>query len=85
MQEQLTDAELDALILGRLRLAGIDLSVLPEDDSTAAADQRRILAAARRFLRSTPAAVRAFVIDPQETPPVLYAGAFSAWTRGADG
>lgn len=80
MQEHLTDAELDAYILTRLRLAGIDLSVLPEDDADAPADQRRILESARRFLRSTPAAIRNFEIDPQEVPPALYPGGFSAWT-----
>ncbi|MGH7578156.1 MAG: hypothetical protein ACREM1_23945 [Longimicrobiales bacterium] len=80
MQEQFTDAELDAYILTRLRLAGIDLSVLPEDDADAPADQRRILESARRFLRSTPMAIRDFEIDPQEVPPALYPGGFSAWT-----
>lgn len=82
MQEPLSDAELDALILGRLKLAGIDLSVLPVEDAAATVDQRRILASARRFLRSTPGAVRGFAIDSQEVPPVLYPGAFSARTDG---
>jgi hypothetical protein len=82
MQELLSDAELDALILARLTLAGIDLSVLPEDDSTAPADRQRILASARRFLRTTPAAVRAFPLDPQAVPPVLYPAGFAAWRTG---
>lgn len=82
MQEPLTDAELDAYILARLKLAGIDLSVLPEDDARAPADQRRILASARRFLRSTPAAVRKFALDPQELPPILYPGRFGTWPGG---
>lgn len=85
MQEPLSDAELDAVIISRLKLAGIDLSVLPVEDSAAPVDQRRILASARRFLRTSPAAVRGFAIDPQDVPPVLYPGSFSARTTGAAG
>lgn len=85
MQEPFTDAELDAYILTRLRLADIDMSVLPEDDPEAPADQRRILASARRFLRSTPAAIRDFEIDLQDVPPVLYPGGFSAWIGAGEG
>lgn len=70
--QELSDAELDAYILTRLALAGVDLSVLPEDDREAPADRRRILAGARRFLRSTPAAIADFAMDPQEVAPVLY-------------
>ena len=55
--EDVTDEELDQYVLTRLEMLGVDLSVLPEDDSEAPADQRRILASARRFLRSTPAAI----------------------------
>lgn len=82
MQEPLSDAELDALILARLKMVGIDLSVLPPDDGDAPADQTRILASARRFLRTTPAAVRAFDLDPQELPPVLYPGVFVGRSGG---
>jgi len=60
------------ILLTRLALAGVDLSVLPEDDREAPADRRRILAGARRFLRSTPAAIADFAMDPQEVAPVLY-------------
>ena len=81
MDELLTDDELDSLILGRLKLAGIDLSVLPEDDPDAPADRRRVLASARNFLRSTPGAVRAFAMDPQDVPPVLYPGPSSVWAN----
>lgn len=77
---ELTDAELDAYILTRLAIAGVDISVLPKDDEDAPADQRRILASARRFLRSTVPAIREFPIDPQEVPPVLYPGNHAAWT-----
>lgn len=67
-----TDEELDAAILARLELLGVDLSVLPESDDEAPADRRRILASARRFLRSTPQAIADFRMDPQEVPPVMY-------------
>jgi hypothetical protein len=82
MQERpFTDEELDAYILLRLRSLGVDLSVLPEDDRAAPTDRRRILDSARRFLRTTPAAIHRFAIDPQEFPPVLYAGLLPAQTR----
>lgn len=70
--EDLTDEELDAYILTHLRMLGVDLSVLPEDDRSAPADQKRILGSARRFLRTTPRAIADFPLDPQEVPPGLY-------------
>lgn len=75
--QELTDAELDAYILARLALAGVDLAVLPEDDPRAPADRRRILAGARRFLRSTPGAIAGFAMDPQEVAPVMYPSALA--------
>ncbi|MFQ5537614.1 MAG: hypothetical protein ACE5GJ_09205 [Gemmatimonadota bacterium] len=72
--QELTDAELDAYILARLRLAGVDLSVLPEDAPDAPADQRRILEGARRFLRSTPQAIRNLELD-WDAVPFLYPAA----------
>ena len=38
-----TDAELDALILARLALVGIDLEQLPLSDPSAPADQTRVM------------------------------------------
>jgi hypothetical protein len=73
-----SDAELDAAILARLELLGVDLSVLPADDAEAPADRRRILASARRFLRSTPGAIADFAMDPQEVPPVMYPAEWAA-------
>ena len=70
--EELTDAELDAYILTRLKMVGVDLGALPEDDADAPADQRRILSSARRFLRSTPPAILDFEMDVQAVPPVMY-------------
>lgn len=74
---ELTDAELDAYILARLRLLGVDLSVLPDDDGDAPADRRRILASARRFLRGTPGAIAGFEMDVQEVPPIAYPSALA--------
>ena len=79
--QDFTDAELDAYILARLRSVGVDLSVLPEDDHEAPADQARILESARRFLRSTPPAVRGFHIEAHQVPPVLFAAPSTAWRR----
>ena len=68
----LTDEELDAHILARLTLLGVDLGVLPEDDPDAPADRRRILGSARRFLRSTPGAIASLELDVAGPPPAMY-------------
>lgn len=81
--QELTDAELDAYVLTRLRYLGVDLGVLPEDDPDAPADQRRILAGARRFLRSTPPAILDFDLDVQRVAPTMYPAARSAVLEGA--
>ncbi|MEQ8329287.1 MAG: hypothetical protein RH859_02365 [Longimicrobiales bacterium] len=75
--QELSDDELDAYIRTRLRIAGVDLGVLPEDDADAPADQTRILAGARRFLRSTPPAILGFEMDEQEVAPVMYPAALA--------
>ena len=77
----LTDEELDAYISARLSLLGVDLSVLPEDDEDAPADQQRIMASARRFLRSTPAAIADYVLDPLGPPPTIYPSEVRAWNH----
>ncbi len=77
---ELSDKELDAYIHARLKLLGVDLSVLPEDDEEAPADQRRIMASARRFLRSTPGAIADFELDPLGPAPAIYPSEMSAWT-----
>ncbi len=76
--QELSDAELDAYITTRLLMAGVDLSVLPEDDPDAPADRSRIFAGARRFLRSTPPAILDFEMDTQEVPPSMYPAAMAA-------
>jgi hypothetical protein len=77
----LTDEELNAYILTRLRLIGVDIGVLPEDDADAPADQRRVLASARNLLRNTVPVISDFVIDVQEVPPMLYPAGFTSWQR----
>lgn len=74
------DDALDAWILARLDSLGVDLSVLPEDDEDAPADRRRILASARRFLRSTPPAIADFPFDPLGPPPAMYPSEMTGWT-----
>ncbi len=69
---QVSDKRLDEYILTRLESLGVDLGVLPEDDPDAPADRRRILASARRFLRSTPGAIADFRMDPQVVVPGMY-------------
>jgi len=76
--QDLTDAELDAWILTRLRSLGVDLGVLPEDDPDAPADRARILAGARRFLRTTPPAIMAWEPDPQMVAPSMYPASLGA-------
>ena len=75
--QELSDDELDAYILTRLRMAGVDLGVLPDSDADAPADRERILAGARRFLRSTPPALLAFDMDEQEVAPAMYPAALA--------
>ena len=79
--QQLTDEELDAYILTRLKSLGVDLGVLPEDEPSAPADRRRVLQGARRFLRSTPQAILAWEPDPQAVAPALYPASQGAVLR----
>ena len=80
--QELTDEELDAYILTRMKMLGVDLSVLPEDDPEAPADRLRIMASARRFLRSTPAAIMRLDLGAQRVPPVMYPAAAVSRSRG---
>jgi hypothetical protein len=70
--QEITDEDLDAYILTRLKSLGVDLGVLPEDDPDAPADRRRVLLGARRFLRATPQAILAWEPDPQAVAPAMY-------------
>jgi hypothetical protein len=83
---EISDEELDAYILTRLRSLGVDLGVLPEDDPDAPADRKRILMGARRFLRSTPQAILAWEPDPQAVAPAMYPASLApALREGRDG
>ncbi len=73
--DELTDEELNQYIRTRLEMAGVDLSVIPEDDSTAPADRVRIFRSARAFLRGTVATISRFPLDSQDFPPILYPAA----------
>lgn len=68
----LSDEALDRFILARLEMAGVDLSVLPEEDENAPADQVRILRSARAFLRSTVPAIAQLSLGSDGPLPVLY-------------
>jgi len=68
----LPDEELDRYVLTRLVIAGVDLSVLPEDDPEAPADRVRILRSARAFLRATVSPISQFELDPGTALPALY-------------
>jgi hypothetical protein len=81
----LDDDELDRYILARLAIVGVDLSVLPEDDEDAPADQVRILRSARNFLRSTVPTISNFVLDPQDVPPALFPAALLPDLGGTPG
>jgi hypothetical protein len=83
-RQELTDEELNQYILTRLKQLGVDLSVLPESDPDAPADQRGILRAARRFLRRTPPAIHGFEMDPQAVAPMMYPAESSVRTRQGD-
>ena len=76
-----TDAELDAWIDARLRLIGIDLTQLPDNDPGAPADQTRVRASLRTFLRTTVPVISDYAPDVQRHPPVLYPAPFTAWTE----
>jgi len=73
--DEITDEELDRYVETRLRIIGVDLSVLPEDDPDAPADRVRILRSARSFLRGTVPALSAYELDPQVFPPMSYPAA----------
>jgi len=81
--DEITDEELDRYVETRLRIIGVDLSVLPEDDPDAPADRVRILRSARGFLRGTVPALSAYELDPQVFPPMSYPAAHPGSLPGA--
>lgn len=77
------DEALDGWIRARLQLLGVDLSVLPVDDTSAPVDQRRIFESARRFLRGTLPALADFDLDEQQVVPLTVPGS-GGWTAFYD-
>jgi hypothetical protein len=75
-----TDAELNTYILARLANIGIDITTLPVSDSSAPADQTRVLSSIRGFIRNS-AQISQYVADVQEVPPVEYPAELTAWTE----
>jgi hypothetical protein len=75
-----TDAELDTWILARLATIGIDITTLPLSESSAPADQTRVLSSLRSFVRGDAATISMYLADVQENPPVEYPAQFSEWT-----
>ncbi|MXW11129.1 MAG: hypothetical protein F4X47_10395 [Gammaproteobacteria bacterium] len=75
-----TDEELNAYILTRYRLLGIDISVLPESDEDAPMDQERLLENGRSILRQDVEAAN-FHIDPQFNLPSAFPAPLVAWTE----
>lgn len=82
--QELTDEQLDAYVLARLRALGVDLSVLPEEDEDAPADRARILRSARRFIRETLPVIADFEMDVQEVPPMMYPAEYAGRTDEED-
>lgn len=74
-----TDEDLNAYILTRFALMGIDISVLPASDPSAPMDQARVLTAARTTLRQD-AEIAAYTPYQQADLAVLYPAPFAKWT-----
>lgn len=74
-----TTDELNIYIRARLALIGIDISVLPVSDSSAPADQTRILSSCRSILTGTVPTISNYLPDVQDNIPVLYPAPFSEW------
>jgi hypothetical protein len=79
-----TEEEITAYITTRLRMIGVDLSVLPENDPSAPVDQRRAIASCRSAL-SDVAPVTAYTLDAQRYAPILYPAPHSEWTGFSGG
>jgi hypothetical protein len=74
-----TDEELNTFILARLATIGIDISTLPVSDSSAPADQTRVLSSLRSFIRNSSPEISQYVADINENPPVEYPAQLTAW------
>lgn len=74
-----TDAELDAYILFRFAMLGIDISVLPFDDDAAQVDQASVLSSCRSTLRQSLQLLE-YELDVQTHIATYYASPQFAWT-----
>ncbi|MCW5893941.1 MAG: hypothetical protein KIT14_25840 [bacterium] len=75
-----TDAELNAYILFRFGMLGIDISVLPFQDSTAQVDQVSVLSSCRSTLRQS-LQLLDYELDVQTHIATYYASPQWAWTQ----
>ena len=80
----LTDAELDEYVLTTLALNGVDLTVLPAEDSSALMDQATVLRLCRSRVRQN-FEVLAYELDPKDHLaqyhlPTLYPSPQHYWT-----
>lgn len=75
-----TDAELDAYILFRFGMLGIDISVLPYEDDDAQVDQVSVLSSCRSTLRNALQLLQ-YELDVQAHVATYYASPQWAWTQ----
>lgn len=75
-----SDAELDAYILFRFGMLGIDISVLPFDDDNAQVDQVSVLQGCRQTLRQSLQLLE-YELDVQTHIATYYASPQWAWTQ----
>lgn len=74
-----TDAELNAYILFRFGMLGIDISVLPYQDASAQVDQVSVLSGCRSTLRQSLQLLQ-YDLDVQTHIATYYASPQWAWT-----
>jgi hypothetical protein len=74
-----TDDELNAFILFRFAMLGIDISVLPFDDPDAQVDQVTVLEGCRDTIRQALTLLE-YDLDAQSHIATYYAAPQSAWT-----
>ncbi|GGM55167.1 hypothetical protein ACFFX1_19610 [Dactylosporangium sucinum] len=89
----LSTEQLNAFILARLAISGVDINLLPTepDPATGAPTQTQVLASLRSFLLASPAAVNGWrppgsaAESQQLAPPLEYPSITEAWTGKAGG
>ncbi|MET7401951.1 hypothetical protein ABZS66_51560 [Dactylosporangium sp. NPDC005572] len=89
----LSTEQLNAFIVARLAISGIDFNLLPADPdpATGVPTQTQVLSSLRSFLLANPAAVNGWrpsadaALGQQLAPPLEYPSITEAWTGKADG